>query len=349
VDIADLVPAGGRRVIRALTAVARAPAVHFLAAGAALLFARGLPSGSAPEEPRVISVPAAMVERLGAAAGQTVGESALDAWLDDEVLYREGMRRGLAWNPAAIAHLVEVGRFLGDSDDADVDVLADVKKLGLDRGDPLVRTQVGGRMRLLLFDHAMQREPTDDDLDAYLASHRNRFVRPARVTFVHVFLRRDRGARGESMAAALARRIQAGELDTENALRLGDVFQPGERFEARTRREVEAMLGAELARVAMTAPERRWSEPVASPYGWHLLRVEARTEERLPPLDAIRDRVRYAWRSDRARHEVAARIRELRERYRVEIAASPEPGAPAPRSPTTRGRTPGGVGRSLLG
>jgi peptidyl-prolyl cis-trans isomerase C len=94
---------------------------------------------------------------------------------------------------------------------------------------------------------------------------------------------------------------------------------------------VAATFGAELARVAMTAPERRWSEPVVSPYGWHLVQVEARTEERLPPLDAIRGQVRYAWRSDHARQAVAAAIRDLRERYRVEIAASPAPGAPAPR------------------
>jgi hypothetical protein len=331
VVVADLVPAGGRRMIRGLVAVARAPAAHFLAVGGVLMLARGFPSGSAPEDPRVITVPAAMVERLGAATGQAAGESALDAWLDDEVLYREGIRRGLAWNPAAIAHLVEVGRFVGDADDTDLEVLADVKKLGLDRGDPLVRTQVVGRMRLLLFARAMQREPTNGDLEAYLASHRSRFLRPARVTFVHVLLRRDR-ARGHRMATALAKRIQAGELDTESALRLGDVFRLGERFEARTRQEVAAMFGAELARVAMTAPERRWSEPVVSPYGWHLVQVEARTEERLPPLDAIRDQVRYAWRSDHARQAVAANVRDLRERYRVEIAASPAPGAPAPRS-----------------
>lgn len=319
-------------------AVARAPAAHFLAVGAALVFARGLVSEAAPRESRVIAVTAAMVERLGAEPGRAAGGTALDAWIDEELLYREGIRRGLAWNPSAIAHLVEVGRFVGDAGDADADVLADVRELGLDRGDPLVRTQVAGKMRLLLHDGAMKREPADGELEAYLDAHRDRFLRPARATFVHLFLRRDRGASARTTAAALARSLRSEPLDVGRALALGDVFRSGERFEAVSRREVEAVLGAGVARVAMTAPEGRWSDPVESPYGWHLVRVEARAAERLPPLDAVRDRVLHAWRSDRARHEVEQRIRELRGRYRVEIAATPAAGAAARRSPA---RIPG--------
>jgi hypothetical protein len=269
----------------------------------------------------VITVPAAMVERLSEETGRTAGETALDAWLEDEVLYREGVRRGLAWNPAAIAHLARVARFVGDPDGAGAEALADVEELGLDRDDPLVRAQVAGRMRLLLHDRAMRSVPTDAELEAHLAAHRDRFVRPARVTFIHLFVRRDRGAAGQSTAAELARRIREERLDAESALRLGDPFLPGERFEARTRVEIAAMFGAELARVATTAPPGRWSGPVASPYGWHLVRVLARTDERLPRLDEVRDRVRHAWRSERARREVASRVRELRALYRVEIAA----------------------------
>jgi hypothetical protein len=305
----------------------RAPAVHFMAVGAALHLA-GVLSSSSPPEPLVITVPQAMVERLGVGTGGTTPGGALDAWLEDEVLYREGVRRGLAWNPGAIAHLVEVGRFVGDSGETDAEVLADVKQLGLDRADALVRAQVVGRMRLLLFDRAMQAEPTDRDLEAYLASHRSRFLRPARATFVHVLLSRDR-AHAQERATALAKRVQAGGVDREDAIRLGDVFRLGERFEARTSEEVAAIFGAEVARAAMTAPERRWSDPVPSPYGWHLVQVQARTEERLPPLDAIRDQVRTAWRSDHARHAVGASIRELRARYRTEIAtSSAAPSAP---------------------
>jgi hypothetical protein len=317
VDVADLVQAaevaaraeGMRRVPAAL----RAPLAHFLALGAVLAAGRAALPDAEAGPPRVIRVTPALVDALTAHAGAP----ALETWLDDEVLFREGLRQGLGWNPSVIGRLVHVGRFVGDGCGAadDATVLADVRRLGLDRDDPVVRAQVAGRMRLRLRAEVMRDEPADADLERWLAAHPERFVRPARATFAHVFVR---GADARPAAQAIADRIRTERLPVARALRLGDAFREGERFRARSRPEIEAILGAAVAAAAMTAPEGAWSAPVRSPYGWHLVRVETRTPDGRFPLTAVRDQVRRAWAVERAERLVAARIAALRSTYRVE-------------------------------
>jgi hypothetical protein len=313
---------------RKLAALRRAPLVHFLLLGALLALARLAFFGTAPDEAHTIAITEEVIARLVAnnrvATGRGIDPVALDRWVDDEVLYREGLQRGLAWNPAAIARLVQLGRFVGGAESdpraGEAMAIANAQRLGLGRDDPLVRAQVVGKMRLLLREQAMRREPTADELEAYLAAHAERFARPARTSFAHLFVRRDRGSAGLAMLEALATRIRREDVDLEQALALGDAFPLGQRFESLSRQEVEAILGAELARTAMTQPEQQWSSPVKSPYGWHVVWVEDRTAGWLPPLAAMRDKVRYAWRAEQAGIEVASRVRELRKNYRVEIA-----------------------------
>jgi hypothetical protein len=155
---------------------------HFLALGAVVALGRALVADPGTDPSRVIAVTPALLDRLAAVGGTAPGgagdRSSLDAWIDDEVLYREGLRRGLAWNPGSIGRFLQVGRFLGDDPDAGA-ALADVQRLGLDRDDPVVRAQVVAWMRIRLRADAMRAEPSDADLQRYFRTHAEQFRRPA--------------------------------------------------------------------------------------------------------------------------------------------------------------------------
>ncbi|MCC7536160.1 MAG: peptidyl-prolyl cis-trans isomerase [Deltaproteobacteria bacterium] len=156
-------------MISRLRAVVREPLVHFLLVGGALFaldaLARGTPSapGAAPEEPRRVVVTRAVADEL-AAAFRTEHDRApspaeLDAavarWVDDEILYREGRRRGL------------------------------------ERDDPRTRARVASRMAFVLRAQSVIPEPSDRELRAWLAAHADRFAVPERIDFTHVFVRGD--------------------------------------------------------------------------------------------------------------------------------------------------------------
>lgn len=174
--------------------VAREPLVHFAIVGA-ILFAvdtarraanpeRPAPRVTAsqapahgPEAPIVVddTVRAAIASRAETRLGRTPSASELDAeldaWIDDEVLYREGARRGL------------------------------------DRFDPVIHKRVASRMSYVLEQAVIVPEPTDADLTAWFETHRERWSTPERVDFTHVFVAGTDAAarsRAEKLAAALA-------------------------------------------------------------------------------------------------------------------------------------------------
>jgi PPIC-type PPIASE domain len=310
-----------------LTALRRAPLVHFFAVGALLALGRSGFHPDDPGPPRVIRVTADVADRLAANGGlgrlEDASATPFSAWIDDEVLYREGLRAGLAWNPASIARLLQVGNFVGDEcGAAHAASLSDVHRFGLEENDPVIRAQVIGWMRLRLRGESRPPEPTSDELERYRAAHADRYARPSRVTFAHVFVRRDRGEAARAQALAVERRLHGDPVPIDRALRLGDVFHGGQRFREYAPRDVEGLLGAHVSRTLATQPERTWSEPVQSPYGWHLLWVEARTAAAPAALAAVRSEVLRDWRNEHTTRLLAARVEALRATYRVEIDAA---------------------------
>ncbi|MBX3024018.1 peptidyl-prolyl cis-trans isomerase [bacterium] len=188
------------------------------------------------------------------------------------------------------------GRFLGADDGAG---------LGLEDSDLVVQRRLANRLRLAIEAAARAEPPSDAELDAYLARHPEPFLVPARVQLTQVFLDRARGATLAADAAAWRATARAGGAPAGDPL-------PIALASSLSAADLERLLGAAVAAAAFALPLGEWSEPIASPYGLHLLRVEARTPARLPPLDEIRAAVAEALLAERAAGALAAAERELR-------------------------------------
>ena len=136
------------------------------------------PAGSAAG-PRTIVVDADVRAQIAAAAERRLGHapSAADLaeeterWIDEEVLYREAIARGL------------------------------------DRDDPVIHQRIAEQMAYVL-DHATPvAEPTEAELRAWFDAHRERWAVPEHVDFTHVFVAGTDAAadaRIDELAAALA-------------------------------------------------------------------------------------------------------------------------------------------------
>lgn len=154
----------------------REPLVHFIALGAVLYVA--LTWGGSPPDPssRVISVGASEKEKIAESWTLTMGRSPTDAELDqavdafvrEEVLYREALR------------------------------------LGLDEGDAIVRRRLVSKMDLSASLAAETAEPSDEVLRAYLDENAERYAKEASqnaaLTFEQAYFRSESGAK-----AALAK------------------------------------------------------------------------------------------------------------------------------------------------
>jgi len=192
--------------------------------------------------------------------------------------------------------------------------------LGLDRGDIIVRRRLLQKMEFLLDGLHPVPEPTDAELEAYLAAHADRYRTPARVDLVHVFVSRDRHG---ADANAVALRLRAELVGGADPAVEGDPFLRGRMLREQSEQDLAGIFGPAFARAALELPTGEWSEPVTSSYGLHLVRVGKRSPAQVPALAAVRSAVRQDWSEERRDAARKAALDELRGKYQVRVESAP--------------------------
>jgi hypothetical protein len=279
----------------------REPLLHFLLLGAVIFSAYSLVAERRGDEPGNIVISAGQVAATELGFTRTWHRSPtreeLEGLLRDrvreEVYYREAMA------------------------------------LGLDKDDTIIRRRLRQKLEFLTDDAVEETQPTDADLNAYLAAHPNSFRVQREFTFSHVYLDPDKHGEGLARDAAelLARLNQAGgEAD---ASAFGDLFLLGHSFASVPAVEVATQFGQPFATNLGEVSPGRWQGPVESGYGVHLVFVSERTEGRVPALHEVRDAVVREW--DNARRLAAndSIYQEMLKRYAVVIEAPREPATTA--------------------
>ena len=191
--------------------------------------------------------------------------------------------------------------------------------LGVDQDDTIIRRRVRQKMEFVVNDVVELAEPTEAELETWLAEHAPSYARPARFKFRQVYLNADR--RGDALLAD-AERVLA-ELRTTNGTsdprELGDASLLEHAYEDAGADMVAGTFGQTFADHLAELPTGEWSGPVESAFGLHLVFVDASTEGRLPALAEVREAVVRDW-SYAQREEVSKVFYEdLLARYRVTI------------------------------
>lgn len=200
----------------------------------------------------------------------------------------------------------------------------EARALGLD-DDAVIRRLLRLKMEFLTEDagHAV---PTDDELRAYLAEHRDLFRPPTRFTFRQVHFGSARRPDPAADARALLASLEAGGVLDDDS---GDpLLVPGE-FEDASRADVESIFGPTFGDALATAPLGRWSGPVESGYGVHLVLLQRRSEQAVPPLEEIRPAVEREWQHARRARMLDEAYRRMRQRYDVVVEPFGPGGSPA--------------------
>ena len=196
----------------------------------------------------------------------------------------------------------------------------EAKRLGLDRDDAIVRRRLAQKLTFLLEDAGGAGPPAEEEVAEYYARHAERYRRPGRTTFDHVFLSGDGRTDPAGDAEALLAALRAG--GDGGWRRLGDPFMLARAYADRSGREIAALFGNAFADAVSELPVGGWHGPVESTYGRHLVRVNGRTASRSPALAQVRERVAADLREDLRRERGRAAYRELRGLYEVRLPAA---------------------------
>jgi hypothetical protein len=161
--------------------------------------------------------------------------------------------------------------------------------------------------------------PSDDVLQTFLAAHPERYRREPELSFRQVFVNPDRrGDRARDDAEALLARLAAAGPAVDTAA-LGDPIMLPADLDQVGPSEVARVFGDAFADRVAALELSRWSGPVESGYGLHLVFVRSRSEGRLPPLADVRNAVARDVTAAERKRMVEAAYRQLRTRYEVVI------------------------------
>ena len=287
-----------------MTRLLREPLLHFILAGA-ILFAvyAHFDSEPAPDELTVVVDRRALLtflqyranafdpEAFGAAL-DAMSASELDeliqAYVDEEILYREA------------------------------------RALGLDDSDNIIRQRMVQKMTFLMTDLATVDAPSNQqEIEAYFQANIDAYAIQPWTTFTHVFFDADKRGPEGARAAAEQARI---ELNTTGAVfsdapQYGDGFPFLRNYVERTFEYVASHFGYEFVNaIAAIAPSpTEWQGPFRSAYGEHVLLMTDKVERMLPVLGDVQSVVEQDLATERSQQAIRELTQTLRDRYTVDL------------------------------
>jgi parvulin-like peptidyl-prolyl isomerase len=204
------------------------------------------------------------------------------------------------------------------TDLVDEELLArEAQAMGLGENDTIIRRRLAQKLKFLVEDTSRLAEPSDAELRQYFAENAARFEDSPRVSFSQIYFnpenRKDAAADAGLVLAGLG--ADAGADVTE----LGDRFLLAAEMTNADRQAIANAFGDEFADALLTVETGKWSGPLKSGYGTHLVFVSARQADKQPVFEAVRDKVAEEWRRESEQKASRDYLARLREKYGVTI------------------------------
>ena len=201
--------------------------------------------------------------------------------------------------------------------------------IGLDKDDTIVRRRLRQKLEFLTGDASAIVAPADHDLQSWLDRNQDKFrVEPA-VAFSQIYFNPARHGEAALIAASEAlsqlRRTEEHPAFTE----LGDATLLPSEMPLSSAADVGHVFGHDFARLVTQLPPGRWTGPLQSGYGLHLVRVSERTAGGSRPLAEVREAVQREWYAARSKEIIDLTYGKLRGKYSIRIDDYPHPRAAA--------------------
>ncbi|WP_298853090.1 peptidylprolyl isomerase [uncultured Ruegeria sp.] len=189
-------------------------------------------------------------------------------------------------------------------------LVREARKLGLDRGDSVIRSRLSQKMDFLTEAIATSIVPEDKDLEAFLQQNSERYATPNKVAFTQVFLGEE-PSDVEIEGALVALRAKQENSDWQSATLL-----PASMPLTATK-VIDSVFGTGFSKGLTNLEEGQWMGPIQSGYGVHLVQVLDVEPSQIPPLPEIHSEVLRDWRRAMSEDLARAQYETLADNYQI--------------------------------
>lgn len=195
----------------------------------------------------------------------------------------------------------------------------EAKALELDVDDTVVRRRLAQKMAFLLEETIRTTEPPEAELRVLYGTRPDLVHSPARASFTQVFFRREDGDRRARESLAALANAAAAPSEEGDRLLLGDTFA------GQDEQALANLFGAAFAQAVLALPVGRWSGPIESGYGLHLVKVTALSPPQALPFAEVRERLAEEWHRERRETAQAQFLQDLMRKHPVVVDSSVRP------------------------
>lgn len=175
--------------------------------------------------------------------------------------------------------------------------------------EQIIRFEVVGRMSV-----------SDKEIQTYYDAHPEASDQPAHATVREIVLLADGDAREKRRSEIEAIRVRASKPDADFAAIAKEMSESGSKERGGLLGEVvKGDLAPELETVAFSIPVGEVSQPIEMPHGFHLLKVEERTDAGKKPMEQIQADLRKAIEQEKYASTLEAYLRKARSESEIVV------------------------------
>ena len=184
--------------------------------------------------------------------------------------------------------------------------------MGLDKSDLAIKRRLRQVMELVLDDYSSV-YPSENQLRKYLSEHPGKFRQDSRISFRHQYFSMDQKQVAENQLSRLKKGFSSDENYTNKLSLMPEIF------ENEPHAEVMKLFGDNFSSQVFKLEKGAWQGPLASAYGWHLVKVSDQSPGVVPPLNDIWDEVEREWTLDKKRELKEKQFQKMRGRYNITV------------------------------
>ena len=274
-----------------MTKFFKEPLLHFVLLGAAIFFAYSLVAGPAAFRGDMIVISAAQQENLAKTFSRTWQrppnanelEGLIQDHIREEIAYREG------------------------------------QALKLDSNDVAIRRRLRQKLEMLAEDLVNLTPPTDVELQEYFEENGEDYILPATFSIRQSFIKVEKDVEAShARAEGTLRELIALGANADHSS-VGDTSLLPPALDNINELQLDRMFGEGFSAELLDIETRKWSGPVPSAYGLHLVYIDTREENRMPSFDEARDQIQREWSFLSRKKAIDSLYERLAENYVIQI------------------------------
>ena len=270
------------------TAIYQQPLLHFLIIGGLIFLFHSMFGNIETPESRRIIISLPQVERMAGLWHKTWGRPPTDSELHH--LVRDHIKEEIYYREAI--------------------------KLGLDINDTVIRRRLRQKMEFMVAPEFLN-PPTDEELSNYLAEHADEFRISPKYSLKQIYFKAEQYGKAVETLHILN---QSNAVIKNNEF--GSSISLPSNLKLADKREISRIFGKQFYTALEEPSIGRWSGPIKSGFGLHLVYISNKDNAYLPSLADVRQAVINKWESEQRNSAETLIFEEYLNKYDIQIDPS---------------------------